>query len=457
MQRRDFLSAALAALLGSMSISTQAKAPNSGTAKSKRVMVIGAGLSGLAAARALQQQGYDVVVLEARERVGGRIWTSNQWTDIPLDFGATWIHGVKGNPLTTLADQLQARRIATSYNRAATYNTAGQLLSNTEQQRLTQLRVQVYKVIKQAQNRASDSSLKQAVAPLLKQYPEHSEAQRFINFILSSEIEQEYAGSTEQLSTYWYDSAKSFNGGDVLFTDGYQVITNALAQGLHIELGQVVQAIHWQASPVRIVTQKAEFTADHVVVTLPLGVLQARRVQFSPELPQAKQQAIATLGMGVLNKCYLRFPHVFWAADADWLEHIPAQHGVWTEWVSFKRAANQPILLGFNAADQGRTIEAWSDQQIVNSAMQTLKTLYGKGIPEPVGYQITRWASDPFTLGSYSYNAVGTTPNTRKTLAAPVDNKLFFAGEASQTDYFGTAHGAYLSGVRVAAEIQKTA
>jgi monoamine oxidase len=455
MQRRDFLNTFLATLLGCMSSVGRVDAQAAGLSAKKRVVVIGAGLSGLAAARDLQQQGYEVVVVEARERIGGRIWTSNKWADMPLDFGATWIHGVQGNPLTALADQIQARRLSTSYARAVTYNTAGALLSNAEEKRMAALRTQVYKAIKQAQTRPNDSSLRQAIEPLMQQFPEGSEAYRFIHFILSSEVEQEYSGSAANLSSYWYDGMKEFDGGDALFVRGYQVITEFLAQGLHIELGQEVKAIQWQQSPVRVVTQNTEFVADQVVVTLPLGVLQAKRVKFTPELPRAKQEAIAKLGMGVLNKCYLRFKEAFWPADVDWLEHVSAKHGVWTEWVSFKRAANMPILLGFNAADQGRAIEAWTDQQIVASAMQTLRTIFGSNIPAPMDYQITRWASDPFALGSYSYNAVGSTPAMRKTLAAPVGNKLFFAGEASHKDYFATAHGAYLSGLRVAAEVKQ--
>jgi len=117
--------------------------------------------------------------------------------------------------------------------------------------------------------------------------------------------------------------------------------------------------------------------------------------------------------------------------------------------------ANMPILLGFNAADRGRAIEAWSDEQIVASAMQTLRTIYGVSIPEPIDYQITRWATDPFSLGSYSYNPVGAVPRMRRELAAPLGKSVFFAGEASNEDYFGTAHGAYLSGLRAAKEILK--
>ncbi|MBD2329129.1 FAD-dependent oxidoreductase [Alkalinema sp. FACHB-956] len=461
MHRRNFLTLFGFSLLGSVSNACREdlQQPTAPTAPSqqKQIIVIGAGLAGLAAAQELHKQGHNVIVIEARDRIGGRIWTSSHWPDIPLDFGATWIHGTQGNPLTDLATQIKAQRLTTRYTQSITYNTSGNPLSNAQEARLDSWRQQVLRSLKKAQNQDPDTSIRQAIAPLIAPFDPSSESYRFINFILSSEIEQEYAGSAEHLSAQWYDSGQDFGGEDDLFVQGFHVIPEFLAQGLSIQLGQVVQEIQWQQSPLRVITQKTEFLADQIVVTLPLGVLQAGTVRFTPALPQNKQTAIAKLGMGVLNKCYLRFPQVFWPADVDWLEHIAAQHGEWTEWVSFQRVANLPILLGFNAADRGKAIEAWSDEQIVASAMQTLRTLYGASIPAPMDYQITRWATDPFALGSYSYNPVGAVPRMRQTLAAPLGKSVFFAGEASHSDYFGTAHGAYLSGLRAAREILKTA
>jgi cation diffusion facilitator CzcD-associated flavoprotein CzcO len=105
----------------------------------KRIVVIGAGLAGLAAANELQSQGQDVVVVEARDRIGGRIWTSTQWKDTPLDLGASWIHGVKGNPLTSLADEIKTPRLVTRYGRAVTYNTPGKPLTDEEEKRLDEI------------------------------------------------------------------------------------------------------------------------------------------------------------------------------------------------------------------------------------------------------------------------------------------------------------------------------
>ncbi|MBM5575267.1 FAD-dependent oxidoreductase [Deefgea sp. CFH1-16] len=372
---------------------------SAGSINKKRIIVIGAGLAGLAAARELKKHGHDIVVLEARDRIGGRIWTSDRWSDIPLDMGATWIHGVKGNPITALANEISAKRLITSYDKTATYASKGHILSKAEESRIERLSKQVFEILGRAQNSDTDLSIADAIKPLLQANNGSDDVISLINFILSGQIEQEYAGSINELSTHWYDGAKSFEGDDALFAEGFEIIIDYLAKGTKkIELNQIVNEINWQDSQVKIVTNRGEYIADQVIVTLPLGVLKTQSVRFVPDLPLQKITAIQKIGMGVLNKCYLRFSEVFWPKNIDWLEYIPSQHGRWTEWVSFKRAANQPILLGFNAANRGREIEALEDHEIVASAMETLKTIFGREIPDPIDYQITRWASDPFAL-----------------------------------------------------------
>ncbi len=155
----------------------------------------------------------------------------------------------------------------------------------------------------------------------------------------------------------------------------------------------------------------------------------------------------------MLNKCYIRFAKTFWPQDMDWLEYVPEQHGEWTEWVSFQHAAQWPVLLGFNAAEYGREMEAWSDDRIVSDAMSTLQRIFGKNIPSPIDYQITRWGSDVFARGSYSYNALNSTPAMRHALRQTLNGRLFFAGEATSKDYFATAHGAYFTGLQAARDL----
>lgn len=119
----------------------------------------------------------------------------------------------------------------------------------------------------------------------------------------------------------------------------------------------------------------------------------------------------------------------------------------------FPRRRAIPILLGFNAADNGRELEVSTDEQTVAGAMASLKRLFGRNLPEPLDYQITRWWSDPFARGAYSFNALGSTPGMRDQLAQSLAGRLFFAGEATERQHFGTAHGAYRSGLRAAREI----
>lgn len=454
MQRRSLFSL-LAAILAQRTTSASLLAPSvdAGIPKTK-VLVIGAGLAGLSAAQKLQKAGCEVVVLEARKRVGGRLWTSLQWADTPVDLGASWIHGTIGNPLTRLADEVQAVRLETSYDRSITYTSNGQELSEQQEKRLKNLQVRLRKALQTAQDADSDVAIAKVVDRLANEMEADPETVRLLNFIVSSEIEQEYAGSAKRLSTHWYDSAKTFDGEDVLFAKGYKVIVDLLAKDLEIRTDQVVTLVDWSdGSSVRVATRTSEFTADKVLVTLPLGVLKSASVKFTPALPEATAKAIDKLEMGVLNKCYLRFKEVFWPKNVDWLEFIPQRPGEWTEWVSFVRVAKKPVLLGFNAGERGRQIETWSDQKIVESAMETLRGTFGDQIPDPIDFQITRWASDPFAQGSYSFNPVGSHPKMRQQLAQPQGGKLYFAGEATQRDYFGTAHGAYLSGIRAADEI----
>jgi len=448
MNRRDFLKLLAAISLGLQSARGKAHASN--RFSGRRVIVIGSGLSGLAAARELQRNGVDAVVLEARDRVGGRVWTSTKWTDAPLDMGASWIHGLKGNPLTRLADEIGTPRVETTYDRSMVYATNGKPFSAVEDKKLQQLSKIISDILRRAQSRDPDHSILEVVQPLLLKYKDSPESFSLIQYILSSEFEQEYSGAVERLSAHWFDDAKEYGGGDVLFLKGFAVVCDYLAKELRIERSQVVNAIHWDGAEARVHTDKAEFRADQVVITLPLGVLKAGSVRFEPGLPSGKKEAIAKLGMGVLNKCYLRFDEVFWPEDVDWLGFVSTRRSDWDTWVSLQRTAKLSVLMGFTAADRGREIESWSDQRIVTSAMKSLKTKFGAKTPDPIDYQITRWASDPYSRGSYSYNALGATPQMRDELMKPLANRLFFAGEATSRKGFGTAHGAYLSGLQAA-------
>jgi monoamine oxidase len=444
MNRREFLKLLGAlAIASSIPVNSYAKTKNE-----KKVIIIGAGISGLSAAKTLQNHGYQVTILEGRDRIGGRIWTSTKWPDAPLDLGATWIHGIHKNPITDIAKTIKTKLAFIDYDNIINYNIDGKKLTKLQQEQLEKIRTKLFNAIQQAQNAENDIALRQVVDAINLDYEEKN----ILNFILNNSIEHEYSGSASNLSSFWYDSGKAFSGSDAIFEKGFHLITNYLAQDIDIQLNHNVSEINYNSSKVKITTDNKQYLADYVISTLPLGVLKSNKISFTPKLSEEKQEAILKLDMGVLNKCYLRFDQIFWPNDVDLIGSIPENHGEWTEWVSFARVLKLPILLGFNAADYGRKIEKWSDQEIINDAMKRLRLIYGNKIPDPIDYQITRWASDPFSLGSYSYNAVGSQPILRKYLAQS-EKSLFFAGEATDNLYFGTAHGAYLSGIRAANEI----
>jgi monoamine oxidase len=224
-----------------------------------------------------------------------------------------------------------------------------------------------------------------------------------------------------------------------------------LLEGLDIDirLNNVVSEIDYSGvSGVTVkMTDGSSLTSDFVVCTIPLGVLQSGAVTFTPELPAGKRRAMEYLKMGLLNKLYLEFPSVFWDNEVEVLNKVSEIKGLWQESYNLYYYTKQPILLMFTAADFAKDMETWTDSEIVASAMATLKLIYGDTIPDPTEQVITRWGSDPFSQGSYSYSSVGSDePTNRLAMAATVANRLFFAGEATSDLYPATNHGAYLSG-----------
>jgi monoamine oxidase len=411
-----------------------------------RIAVIGAGMAGLAAARALQQAGAEVTIYEARDRIGGRVWTDRSWPDLPVDMGASWIHGLTGNPLTALAHEAGAALHPTDYESASAFGGGSERPYPAEP----------WDMLETAQKRAwkaeEDLSLHAAVEALPRWAKMTTTERDAFRAAVHRMVEHEYGADWGVLSAWSYDEAEAYGGGDALFPQGYDQLARHAAQGLDIRLDARVQVVQATRDGVRLTfADGTQAEADAMVCTLPLGVLQSGDVTFDPPLAPARAEAIESLGMGLLNKCWLRFDAPPPVPTADWILNLGPPADLWPEWVNPSAAAPAPLLLAFNAGPRADEVEAWDDATTLASAHDALKGMFGTRFPAPVAAKVTRWRADPLAYGAYSFHAVGSGADTRRALAGlDWDGRLAFAGEAASPDHPSTVHGAWLSGLAAA-------
>ena len=414
--------------------------------RNRSVMIVGAGVAGLAAAGELRANGFeDVVVLEARDRIGGRIWTDTIGGNIPIDLGASWIHGVDGNPISDIAAENDIATRPTDYDNEVVH------FPGVAEPRLPA--DEVLRRFRELAERRPDSSLQSAYEQYLATYAPGDRERRYLEYLLNTIIEHEYGADIGDLSLQSIEGGSAYAGEDVVFPGGYRQIIDTLADDAAVRLGQAVTEIdHSGAGVVLTTASGATFQAAAVIVTVPLGVLKKGRISFLPSLPPRKQRAIARLEMGVLNKTCLLFDEVFWDRDVELIGHVGARKGHWAETLNLYPYTGQPMLMMFNAGTYGARLERYSDRRIVEDAVAVLTDMYGDA-PAPRNARITRWNADQWTRGSYSYVPAGSSFEQYAVLGEPVDDKVFFAGEATHHEYPATVHGAFLSGVRAARQI----
>lgn len=422
-------------------------------------LIVGAGIAGLTAARILAGQGQRVVVLEARDRVGGRVWTSRSDGEI-VDFGASWIHGVDGNPVADVARAFGMRTVeftVGSYQPdgrpIAYYSPTGTRLSDEATQRFVS---DIYVFNEQFATTIAASeantSFGEAVETTFTQLKWGDDRAMRVREFLRHRTEEQLGVWLDDLDAHGLDD-DAIDGDEVVFPDGYDELATHVAQGLDVRLEHVVTRVTWTPRGATAETGHGAFSADRIVVAVPIGVLKSPEFVIDPPLPEHHSQAVDRLEMNAFEKVFLRFPHKFWDDDVYAIRQQGEAGRWWHSWYDVSDVHGSPTLLTFAAGPCARGTREWSDEQIANSVLDALRGLFGDRVSEPDRIHVTRWQDDPYSRGSYSYMTVGSDRKDHDDLSLPIEDVLYLSGEATWTDDPSTVTGALKSGHRTAEQI----
>lgn len=415
----------------------------------KRVIVIGAGIAGLAAAQTLKRQGAEIVVLEAEDYVGGRIRTDMS-LGAPFEYGAGWIHGPSAdNPIRQLADQVGAGTFVTDDDNLEVFDRSGNALTEAGYERFEQLYETLDNEIHWGDWSGDPRSLQAVIsdtAPSLLEDP-------LGLWMVSAYTEFDLGAGVEDISAAIAFEDEAFEEADVILTGGYDTILAPLAEGLDIRLGTPVSRVAYDGSGVTVDGEQA----DYVVCTVPLGVLKSGAIRFEPGLPDAMQAAIDTIGFGTVTKIALKFDQAFWDVDTQYFGIMTEPKGRWNYWLNYRTFSDENILLGLSFGRYAPVADAMGEAEMIEDALAALRGVWGSDVGDPVAVLSTRWAAEPNFRGAYSYPKVGSSIGQFDSFQEPVANRLVMAGEHTIFRYHSTTHGALLSGQRAARQISELA
>jgi monoamine oxidase len=402
------------------------------------VIVIGAGLAGLAAAVAAQVAGASVVVLEARDRIGGRAFTDASRYALPFDTGATWLHAAPRNPFVPIVRSLGFETVADSASPRLVIDGAD---DNARAQTAFERALESFALrMNVAGTRGLDLAAAQ-VAPRVDRFDRLAHA---VNGPLTAGVE------TASLSTLdlWQQVDEK---PEALVPQGLGAAVAAYGQGAPVSLSTPVTRIRWGTRGVEVTTPKGMLRARAAVLTLPPSVIAAGGIAFDPPLPLAKQEAAAALPMGLLDKIVLPFraraletetPRGLFIVDRD---EPPADVLLWP-------GAAASLAIVHVGGDHAKALEAGEPRAAIAWALERLVSAYGeslRGAQAGAGAFI-RWGRDPWARGSYSAALPGKTA-ARDAWAAPLAGRLFFAGEAASSAWATQIPGAFETGTRAGA------
>jgi monoamine oxidase len=402
------------------------------------LIVLGAGIAGLAAARAVTDAKRKVVVFEARQRIGGRIYTGRDYGP-PNERGAELIHG-EGTATFALAERAGLKlgigpNNQSFFSRGTFYPSDAPFSKNVEGA-----------IDMLAANFNRDCSLADASKALPSDMPADIREAAVRAFAV---LEGARARELSMRGLAWKNADAALLPRNYFVLSGYDRLLDYLASDLDVRLDQVIERVARSEKGVEVATHAGNrVSARAIIITAPLAVLKEASPEFSPGLPPEKLAAIAAIPTNHMNKCILRFKRRCWP-EFEYLESDRAV-GAWWQ----RDAEIQPsTVVGFAADPDNRGLGELKEDEAIAMAVAEFAHIFGSAVQEEfLGGEFVNWSADPFARGGYSFDAVDM-GDARRALAAPVDRTLFFAGEATcfDTDH-ATVHGAYQSGLRAAEE-----
>jgi monoamine oxidase len=405
--------------------------PNSETA----VAIVGGGAAGIAAGRRLREAGVDCLLLEARPRLGGRGWTVRDAAGHALDLGCGWLHSADRNPWTAVAQAqgLTIDKTPPPWTKPALPAS----FSPAEQRDFGKAMAQFYERVELAAGEPDDVAAASALEP----------EGRWNNLIVA--IGTYISGAELDLI-----SARDFvnyndDGINWRVVEGFGAAIAAAGDGLPVALDCPVRRIDHRGRNLKIETAKGAVTAEQAIVTLPSAIIAESEYLFAPALPD-KTQAACGLPLGQNDKLFLSLAAAE-EFDADTrLFGAKDQAGI----AAFHlRPFGRPQIEAYFGGKLAADLEAQGEHAFFEFAVAELATLLGSAFARRLKpLHIHRWGADPFARGSYSYARPGMA-HCRAALAAPVDGRLFFAGEACSHGDFSTAHGGWITGIAAADQV----
>lgn len=412
-------------------------------------VVVGAGVSGLGAARKLTAQGANVTILEARSRIGGRLFTDHS-LGAPFEVGAGWIHGPsQDNPAKQLADAVGAKYVVTNDENLVVFAADGQKIDRARLAEINGKWELILEFIDAETDLTDTRSLRQVIDDV---FP-GALSDPGIEWALSAYTEFSKGAAFEDLSATYHDDDEAFPTADVIVTTGYDSLLKPLASGLDIRLGHRVTEIAYDSDGVEVTAAGKTFEADYIVVAVPLGVLKAKRISFDPPLPRAYSSKIDRLGFGSVTKIAMKFETAFWDTGVQYFGVMTEQRGRWNYWMNYRTFSDVNVILGLSVGAYALVADRMSDSAMTADAMEVLRSVWGDAVGVPSEVLTTHWSKDENALGAYTYPTPGTRPSDFDDLGEAIEGVVFLCGEHTTFDYAGTIQGAYLSGLRAADRI----